>query len=241
MSVLVPESIRREYGSALGALAGTGVPFVVGGAWALDRYAQLGRSTLDLDLMVAPSEVERCVQTLRTLGGRVVGRDAVQTRVALRDSEIDLVHHIAQGEYEVDSTWYQHGVPTRLFDVATLVAAPEELLWSKVFIAARHRFDGSDIVHLIRATGQTLDWNRLHGHLAPYPRLLLAYLTLFGFCYPSETDLVPRWLWEQVLGHFVAPVETGTPTVCRGTLLDSQSFEFDLVAKGLVDVRPKGG
>jgi hypothetical protein len=246
MASVAREPGHREYRQVLRALGAAGVHVVVGGAWAVEHYVALGRATSDLDVMICPGELPCAVAVLADRGGRVIGRDQTQTRVAVGDGEIDFVHHLAQGEYEVGPEWLSHARPARLFGIASLVAAPEEIVWSKLFVAARHRFDGADIVHLLRATGKSFDWTRLERYCAPYPELLLAFLTLFAFCYPSERRLIPRRLWDVLLPAYLAPAEAGAPTVCRGTLLDRHSFEFDLQAKGFEDARhaltrPKGG
>jgi hypothetical protein len=241
MSTSTLDPFRREYRQALRTLASVHVPFVIGGAWAVEHYARLGRATLDLDLMIAPMDVDRAQTALLSSGARILEEDEAQVRIALADGEIDLVHHIAQGEYEVGPDWRQHAVPTRLLGLASLVAAPEELVWSKVFVAARHRFDGADVVHLLQATGRTFDWQRLQSHLADYPELLLGFLTLFAFCYPSKRDLVPRWLWDELIARYQTPAVSNVPPECRGTLLDSHSFEFDLLAKGFADAHRKVG
>lgn len=236
MAMVVNETVKREYQLGLRALLAAKVPFVVGGAWAIDHYLPLGRLTLDLDLMIEPDQIDPAVQTLSRYGARLLGRDVLQVCLTLGGVEIDLVHHFAQGEYAVDRTWYQNALPGYVFDVATVFAAPAELIWSKAFIASRHRFDGADIVHLIRATRRTLDWNRLYLHLKPYPELLLAYLHLFEFCYPGERAMIPDWLWTTLLADLAAAPEPTVPGLCRGRLIDSTSFIFDVVRKGYRDV-----
>lgn len=237
MAMIVSEPVKEAYRLALTILDSAQIPYVVGGAWAVEHYVALGRATLDLDLMLVPAAVDRAIQALGQHGARLLGRDLFQVRLSLDGNEIDLVHRVAHGEYAVDASWRQAAVPGYLFDVATLVASPPDLIWAKVFIASRHRFDGSDIVHLIRATHRTLDWQRLAARLQPYPELLLAYLNLFEFCYPGERGVIPDWLWHSLLAVFETPPEPAGPRICRGPLLDSTSFIFDGVAKGYQDVR----
>src|SRR5579885_755760 len=133
MAMVVSEPIKREYQLALRVMMAAHVPFVVGGAWAVEHYVPLGRATLDLDLMVEPSVVGRGVQALCQHGARLLGRDTMQARLSLAGAEIDLVHHVAQDEYAVDESWRQHALPGYVFDIATLFAAPADLIWSKVF------------------------------------------------------------------------------------------------------------
>lgn len=237
MVMVVNEQLKQDYQRALHSLIAAKVPFAVGGAWAIEHFVPLGRATLDLDLMLEPEKVDRAVQSLCQQGAHLLGRDTFQVRLALAGAEVDLVHHFAQGEYAVDASWHQHAEPGYLFDVATLIASPADLIWSKVFIASRHRFDGSDVVHLMRGTHRTLDWKRLAAHLEPYPELLLAYLNLFEFCYPGERGAIPDWLWNDLLGVLLRPEAAVGQRICRGPLLDSTSFICDGIAQGYLDVR----
>ncbi len=239
-AVTTLDRYRPEYRLTLRTLTLARVPFVVGGSWAVEQYVSLGRRTIDLDLMVPPDDIERSVEALTAVGGQVLNRDEVQVRLTLSAAEVDLVHHFASGERAVGRAWRQCAVPGRLFGVPVLLASPVDLILSKLFVVARHRFDGADVVHLLRATAKTLDWSRLRSELAPYPGLLPAFLALHAFCYPSERSCVPDWLWEELIGELRTPAVPGGSTVCRGTLLDRQSFEFDLL-KGCQDVRPFDG
>ncbi|HUX89052.1 MAG TPA: hypothetical protein VMW65_18760 [Chloroflexota bacterium] len=234
---LVTKTIKQDYQLALRTLKQAQVPFVIGGAWALEHYLRLGRATIDLDLMIEPSLIDPAIGAFVGTGAKVLEQDVTEDRLCLREAEVDLVHHFAQGEYAVDASFYRRGRPGRLFDVAVSVAAPEDLLWTKMFVAARHRFDGADVVHLMRATGEKLDWHLLKEYFAPYPELLLAYLNLFQFIYPNNWQLVPSWLMEDLMAGFAAPSEPSSTRICRGTLIDRSSFVFDIVSGGYEDAR----
>ena len=233
--MVVTKSIQQDYLLALRALRMAHVPFVIGGAWALEHYIRLGRATLDLDLMIEPSQLDPAVHALAEAGARLLDQDATQNRMCLHDAEVDLVHHFAQGAYAIDASWILRGRPARIFDSAASIAAPEDLLWTKMFVAARHRFDGADVVHLMRATGKTLDWDLLNEHLEPYPELLLAYLHLFQYIYPSDWNLVPTRIMDDLMAGFAAPSEPSSTRICRGTLIDRSSFVYDIVSGGYED------
>lgn len=237
MAMKISDALERTYAQVLRKLGDAKVPYVVGGAWAMEHYTPLDRPSPDLDLMIGPAELQKAIAAVVGMGGKLIDNGAMLARLQVPGGEVDLVHHIAQGEYPVDQRWVQRGVPARLFGEATLVAAPEYLIWSKAFIAARHRFDGADIMHLLRATHQHFDWKELQSLLAPYPELLAAYLNLFAFVYPDLRSSVPDWLWESTWTSFRTPVEPSEPKITRGPLIDSHSFEFDIVAKGFLDSR----
>ena len=46
------------------------------------------------------------------------------------------------------------GVPVKL-------APAEEMLWSKAFVMERERYDGADVIHILRARAEKLDWDRV--------------------------------------------------------------------------------
>ncbi|MBX6772033.1 MAG: hypothetical protein IRY83_09940 [Chloroflexi bacterium] len=235
MAVPSDETAFPAYALAMRLLEADRIPFVVGGAWAVRQFAPPGRMTLDLDLMVEPPVLERALQTLTDAGGCLLGHDRIEVRLGFRGMEIDLVHHIAHGEYAVDASWRTKALPASLFGTPTSVAPPGLLIWSKLFIAARHRFDGADILHLIHADRQLIDWHDLLERLRPYPELLLAYLHLFDFCYPGDRDRIPSWLWEALHSMTAVPRPSVGPRICRGPLLDSASFAFDGLARGYQD------
>jgi hypothetical protein len=225
----------RDYALALRRLKSARVPVLIGGAWAVEHYVALGRATLDLDLMLQASDLIDATAALTEAGGSIVGGSEIRTRVKVGGADLDLVHHFARGELAVDQGWFDRSRIGRLFGLPVRFAAPEDLIWSKLFIAARHRFDGSDVVHLLRATSATLDWNRLKVALAEYPELLLGYLSLFAYCYPADEGVIPRTLLNDLLATLERNVEPTMPKVCRGSLIDHASFDFDYLARGLVE------
>jgi hypothetical protein len=100
------------------------------------------------------------------------------------------------------------------------VAAPADLIWSKAFIAARQRFDGADIVHLLRAAAEHLDWEHLLAAFRPYPELLLAYLNLFQYCYPTAASALPNDVGCALRARSRRPEPDDPSHPFRGPLLD---------------------
>ena len=114
------------------------------------------------------------------------------------------------------------------------LAPPEEIIWSKAFIMERERFDGADILHLILATGDKLDWQRLLWRFGAHWRVLLAHLTIFGFAYPCDRARVPaeimRILIERLREETVQSEGGELPQerICRGTLLSRAQYLVDI-------------
>jgi hypothetical protein len=128
------------------------------------------------------------------------------------------------------------GQPVRLCPV-------EEMIWSKAFVMERERFDGSDVNHLILARGQDLNWSRLLERFQSHRIVLLSHLVLFLFVYPSESERVPGWVWEDLLAQLEAARRDsrGAPRICRGTLLSRGQY-LEALEVGYQDARlpPQG-
>ena len=62
----------------------------------------------------------------------------------------------------------------------------EEMIWSKAFLMERERFDGADVLHLVRARQKEINWPRLLSRFGEHWRVLLSHLVLFPYVYPND-------------------------------------------------------
>jgi hypothetical protein len=129
----------------------------------------------------------------------------------------------------------------RLFDRVALVCPPEELLWSKAFVMERERFDGGDVVHLLHALADRLDWVRLCRRFRGHEPVLRAHLLLFGYIFPGDAGRVPDWV-DAALAE-AARAHPAPADLCRGTLLSRAQYLTDVEQGGYRDARlpPFGG
>jgi len=120
----------------------------------------------------------------------------------------------------------------------------EELIWQKAFIMERERFDGADIVHIIRKSGPNLDWRRLVDRFGQYWPLLFSYLVFYVFVYPSERDAIPREILQELSGRLNQSLDSPPPDdkVCQGTLVSRAQYLLDIGQYGYADARlqPRG-
>jgi hypothetical protein len=108
------------------------------------------------------------------------------------------------------------------------VLAPEELIASKLFVAFRERFDGSDIAHVIYAAGDRMDWQRLLNLVGDHWGVLLWSLVLFHYVYPSS-EAVPKWIWAELLAKLHGELESpNSEAPFRGSLIDERMFAIDV-------------
>jgi len=103
----------------------------------------------------------------------------------------------------------------------------------------RERFDGADVMHLLRAQAEHLDWPRLLARFGADWRVLLSHLLLFGFVYPSERERVPATVMRELLGRAQAEVGSrpSNGRVCQGTLLSREQYLTDVEQWGYADAR----
>jgi hypothetical protein len=113
------------------------------------------------------------------------------------------------------------------------------LIWQKAYIMERERFDGADIIHLLRARGSVLDWDRLFRRFESHWQLLLAHLVLFHFVYPAERDRIPAAIVERLLELWRNDIKhsTSAEKVCQGTLLSRTQYLNDTESWGYQDAR----
>ena len=99
---------------------------------------------------------------------------------------MDVIFNSGNGVARVDDLWFDHAPRTNVLGVIVRLSPAEEMIWSKAFIQERERFDGADVLHLLREVGPSLDWPRLLMRFGDYWRVLLSHLILFGFVYPDK-------------------------------------------------------
>jgi hypothetical protein len=223
-------SARECYQDALKALLDLDISFVVGGAFAVHTFTGIWRPTKDLDLLLTAGNLPDALDRLKAKGFVTFVKDPVWLAKASRGEYfVDLITGIGNASLGVDSTWIERGVPEVVLGLPCRVLGVEELIVSKIFVAYRERFDGADVLHLLRARGKTLDWNRLLGLIGSHWELLYGFLVLFAYVYPAQTDAVPDHIWEEMGGWFTRHIKNPDKEApFRGSLVDPRMFAIDV-------------
>jgi hypothetical protein len=232
------------YCGAMDALSRARVPFLVGGAYAFASYTGIVRHTKDFDLFLKRSDVAPALRVLEDAGARTETPFPHWLAKAHfgDDLLVDLIHGSGNGVAVVDDLWFAHAPESEVLGRRVLLCPPEEMIWSKAFVQERERYDGADVMHLLRARAATLDWDRLLSRFGPHWRVLLSYLVLFGFVYPEERARVPAPVMDGLLARLreeSAPGSDGAG-VCQGTLFSRLQYLVDVRCWGYRDVRPIG-
>jgi hypothetical protein len=215
------------YRDAVTALQETGMPFLIGGAFALESYTGLVRRTKDLDIFVRPGDCDRLLSRLRSRGYETEVRFPHWLGKAFKDGHfIDVVFNSGNGICKVDDQWFEHAMPGDVLGMPIAFVPAEEMIWSKAFIMERERYDGGDIAHLLRARAKVLDWARLLSRFHRHWRVLLSHLVLFGFIYPGHRLQVPSWLMTELMRRLELEMHSlpSDPHVCQGPLLSWSQY-----------------
>jgi len=225
-----PPDARSCYEDALRALLELGSPFVVGGAFAVRTYTGIWRTTKDLDLLLTAANLPAALERLAERGFETYVKDPIWLAKAWRGEYfVDLITGIGNASLGVDPTWIERGVPETVFGLPCRVLGAEELIVSKLFVAYRERFDVADVVHLIRARGNVLDWDRILYLTGSHWELLFWALVLFAYVYPARTDTVPGHIWDEMTSRFTRHIRNPNKNAAfRGTLVDPRMFAIDV-------------
>jgi hypothetical protein len=241
--VLDPAS-RALYQHAMRLLLDAKVPFLVGGAYSFARHTGIERHTKDFDVFVRPEDCQPALDALAAGGFQSeLTFEHWLGKAYHGDNFIDVIFSSGNGVARVDEAWFEHAIEAEVFDIPVRLCPVEETIWSKSFVMERERYDGADIAHLLRAAGHKLDWNRLLWRFGSHWRLLLSYLVLFGFIYPSDRNLVPAWVLDELMSRLARENRSppASDRVCQGTLMTRAQFLVDIERWGYEDARLRLG
>jgi hypothetical protein len=237
---MLDEESAGFYRRAMRALQEADAPFLVGGAYAFERYTGIARHTKDFDIFAREGDVERILQVLAALGCRTE-RTFPHWLAKAHQGElfVDVIYSAGSGIAVVDDEWFAHAEEGTVLGVAVRLIPAEEMIWSKAFVQERERYDGADIIHLLHCRAETLDWKRLLRRFTPDWRVLFSYLVLFGYAYPSRRGSIPPRVIEALAARLRREAATEPPAekVCRGTLLSRAQYLVDVNEWGYEDAR----
>lgn len=218
------------YRDVIQALQAAQVPCAVGGGFALHRHTGIWRTTKDLDLLLEAQYIPQALEQLRRAGFETIIQDPVWLAKAIRGNYfVDLITGMGNAAIFVDASWIERAPPDQILGMPCRVLAAEEMIASKVFVTRRERFDGADVVHLIRACGDRLNWQRILDLLGCHWELLYWSLVLYAYIYPAKISVVPERVWAELTTRFQESVihpQKGAPS--RGSLVDPFMFAIDV-------------
>jgi hypothetical protein len=231
------------YRDALALMAGSEIPFLVGGAFALQRYTGLARETKDIDIFLRPSDVKRTLAMFERSGFTTeLPYPHWLAKAYCGRNFMDIIFSSGNGLAVVDDEWFAAAPDAEVMGMPVRLSPVEEIIWSKAFIMERERFDGADVAHLLHATAESLDWHRLLRRFDGHWQVLFTHLVLFTYIYPGERRLIPDWVMTRMIAQLQADAPPARARICRGTYLSRAQYLPDISDWGYQDARlhPEG-
>lgn len=228
------------YAEAIRTLSVAQVPFLIGGGFAVEVYLGAPRKVIkDLDVFLKPEHLGTALAALTGAGFRTELYEPGWLAKAYKDGHfIDLIYATRNELLQVDQQSFEGAPSSEVLGLPVKLQPVEELIATKVFVAARDRFDVSDIVHLFLKCGDRIDWRRLIDRLAPHIEMLNVHLMLFRYVYPGRQDAIPQWVYEEIEERVRKARERGAvATAFRGLALDPVAFAVDIERWGFFDAR----
>ncbi len=221
------------------ALQDANIPFLIGGAYAVEAYGGVSRQSKDFDLYVRPTHINRAMEALARAGYKTEKTFPHWLAKAGRGRDyIDLIFRAGNGLCEVDDSWFERAQDDEIEGLHVKLCAPEEMIWMKAYIMERERFDGADIAHIFRSCADKIEWPHLVRRFGPDWHVLLAHLVLFGYIYPSERTKIPTAIVDDLIERLQKEmVIAGRKRLCRGTLLSRKQYLVDVEEWGFRDAR----
>jgi Nucleotidyl transferase of unknown function (DUF2204) len=214
------------------------IPYAVSGAFALQQFTGIWRTTKDLDVFITAKNASAALDLLHAEGFRCEVCDPIWLAKAHRDGYfVDFITGMSNGAITVADSWIERSTAAAVLDVPSRTLAPEELLVSKLFVTRRERFDGADIAHIIFASKGSLNWDRVMTLAGPHSEVLLWALQLYQYIYPAQSSYVPAELWTKLIDQLRSNVLNPNPHArFRGSLIDENMFAIDIHEWGLDDL-----
>lgn len=233
LKVVEPRVEAQEfYKSSLELLNEHKIPYMLGGGFALYQYTGIVRDTKDMDIFCKPSEYPKILKLFADYGYETQVYDVRWLAKVHRDNHyIDLIFNTVNNICTVDNAWYENATDAEVFGVPVKIIPAEELVWCKLYVQNRERYDGSDINHIILKRGGKLNWKHILNRIDPHWHLLLMQILQFQFVYPSEyRDIIPDWLFHELMDRAKEQYDLPAPyeKVCRGPIIDNTQYEVDI-------------
>lgn len=237
-----PEA-ERFYAEGLGVLRELGIPFLLGGTYAVSAYTGISRPTKDMDVFCRAGDYPRILSHFARHGYETEVEDARWLAKIRKDGHFfDLIFNSTIAINPVTEQWFAEAHPARACGIDVDLIPPTELIWAKAFVQDRHKYDGADVAHLILRQHAHVDWRRLLGHFEQYWEVLLMHVVNFRFIYPTERECVPRWLLDELMDRLESHANLPVPhvKVCRGRLFSRTDYATDVAEWGFADVVGEG-
>jgi hypothetical protein len=206
-----------------------GIPFAFGGAFATAVYTGDLRNTKDFDFYVLPNDREAMIEAISRAGLQdyhdwVPYDRAWIYRASQGDVIVDTIWAMANQRAAVDSRWLTEGPEVTLRGERLRAIPLEELIWSKLYVLQRERSDWGDVLRLLDAQAESVDWNHLLSRMGEDTPLLTGALAVMAWLAPDRAQQIPDQVWDRIGLRRPQPAHDAELSRRRAGLLDSRPW-----------------
>lgn len=227
------------YKDVLKLLKESTFPFLIGGTYAIKHYTDIDRPTKDIDIFCKASDYPKILKYISDTKLKVsVEDERWLARVYKGKYFVDIIFGAIPAIWPITDDWMEKSQKGSVLGYSVQITPPEELIISKVFRMKRGEFDGADVTHMILKKGRDLDWKHLLNRMDPYWEILFFHILLFRFTYPSERDIIPKWVLTELMERLDTQRHIPTPIdkVCRGTIFSWDDYKDAITKWGFKDI-----
>jgi len=227
------------YQRVLQILSKGDIPFMLGGTYAVKKYVGIQRETKDMDIFCKAGDYPRILKMLKEAGFKSAVRDSRWVGKAIFGKYyVDIVFGTPSGVWGVDDSWFVGAPKATILGVKVKLIPPEEMIWCKAYIQSRTRHDGADIYHIILKKNKDINWKRLLNRMERHWEILLAHLINFRFIYPSEIEIIPKWLMVELISRVEQQLNLpkSEERSCRGQLFSHDQYQIDIEKWGFKSI-----
>lgn len=238
-----PPQAEIFYAETLREMNASGIPFLLGGTYAVCAYTGITRPTKDMDFFCRAGDYPRVLAHFARRGYRTSVEDERWiAKIHQGPFFCDLIFNSTIAINPVTEHWFKEAHIAHVCGIEVGLIPPTELIWAKAFVQDRLKYDGADVAHLILCQHAQVDWRRLLVHFEQYWEVLLIHVLNFRFIYPTQRECVPRWLLDELLDRVEthANLPVAQVKACRGRLFSRADYAVDIEKWGFADVVGEG-
>jgi hypothetical protein len=222
----ISEAQWSVYRRAMQVVRDAGVPFLLGGGFALATFTGRWRDTKDIDFYILPRHRQTVIDALTKAGfkdyyPRLRYDRGWIYRSIKSDVIVDIIWSMANRRARVDELWFKRSSPISIRGESLNVLPLEEFLWCKLYILQRDHCDWTDILNLLYAAGPRIDWHHLIERVEEDTALLRGLLSVYSWLCPKRAAQLPSQLWPRLQ---LPPPQRASPKRDRIRLLDSRAW-----------------
>lgn len=199
----IPDEQWTVYRKVIREACGREIPYALGGAFGLATYSGRWRDSKDMDIHVLPRDHEQLIEAITQLGltdyyDRLPYDRSWIYRSCQENTIVDVIWRMANHRTDVDEGWLDRAKEIVVRGEILRITPPEEMIWSKLYVVQRERCDWPDILNILYATADELDWEYLVKRVGGDVELLAIVVSLFAWVSPGRALALPGWLWRRL-------------------------------------------